>query len=188
MYNLKVQIQAITEYLCPNFNEVGVTGGKRPDHCSNSKSQGGSSAHMSLVKAAANGGHSASGGSNIRTPADMGCRSEVLGSTGSHQPSSTDSSREFRSTVLETLHHEINTINRRSSNIVVSGLRQNEVTKDDVLFKDLFRTYLGLEVNVDGDDTSIPGISNTGESSSRRRDVVGLSSQPPATNLPSGGI
>ena len=57
-------------------------------------------------------------------------------------------SKHFRSAVLSTVHHEINSINKRSSNVVVTGLNPSQHLSDDLLFKDLCLTHLGCSVDV----------------------------------------
>ena len=70
-----------------------------------------------------------------------------------HQPSQSppvkdNISSEFKSAVLSTLHNEMKTINRRSANVVVSGLKPCSDTTDSLLFKDLCYTHLGCAIEV----------------------------------------
>ena len=62
------------------------------------------------------------------------------------QHSSTD--KVFRSAVLTTVHHEMKTINQRSSNVVVSGLKPNDALADEDLFKELCYAHLDCDVEV----------------------------------------
>ena len=59
-----------------------------------------------------------------------------------------NSSKEFRSAVLSTVHHEMKTINHRASNVVVSGLQPSVDSTDEILFKDLCLTHLGCAIEV----------------------------------------
>ena len=65
-------------------------------------------------------------------------------SSSETSPASVD----FRSAVLTAVHSEFRTMNKRSSNVVVSGLKPSKDDSDDDLFKDLCMTHFSIYLTI----------------------------------------